>query len=78
MPDLELFLINDLSERVHKEQRKYVTQAYIKSALAYIEYNTHKSHHIIYPILNLFGAYDLAFTNWSRFPMCKIHFGNCK
>jgi hypothetical protein len=76
MADLESLSINDLSERVHNERKRYMTQAYMQSALAYIEDSTKKAHSIIYPIFNLFGAYDLAFTNWSRFPMYKIDFGN--
>jgi hypothetical protein len=47
-----------------------------RSALAYIDYNVAKSDSMLCPIFNLFGACDLAFTNWSQFPMYKIDFGH--
>ncbi|CAF0832713.1 unnamed protein product [Adineta ricciae] len=75
MSDLQSMSVNDLSERVHEERKRCMTRAYIESALAYIKYNTAKPNHRVCPIFNLFGEYDLTFTNWSRFPMYQIDFG---
>ncbi|CAF1159164.1 unnamed protein product [Adineta steineri] len=76
MTDLESSSVDELSERVHEERKKCMTKAYIESALAYIKCNTTKSHSSIYPIFNRFGEYDIAFSNWSRFPMYQIDFGH--
>ncbi|UJR11005.1 hypothetical protein I4U23_015189 [Adineta vaga] len=75
MSDLQSLSVNDLSERVHEERKRCMTRTYIESALAYIKYNMAKSNHTVCPIFNLFDEYDLAFTNWSRFPMYQIDFG---
>ena len=74
MADLESLSINDLSEQVYEMRQKQMTQTYIESALAYIDDTTKNSNRIIYPIFNLFNENDLAFTNWSRFPLYNIDF----
>ena len=76
MADLESFSINDLAEQVYNKRKTYMIETYIKSAFAYMHYNTRDSNTMIYRIFNLFSKYDLAFTNWSRFTMYKIDSGH--
>jgi hypothetical protein len=73
MSDLNNLTVNQLSQQINIEKRKFLTREYIESSLSFIDKHHHTS--IIYTGWEPFGGIDLSFTNWSRFPLYKCDFG---
>jgi hypothetical protein len=63
--------INELAEEINIEKKQRMTKDYMTSALAWIK----NAPSTVYHDFNPFLGKDLGFTNWSRFPLYKIDFG---
>ncbi|UJR24508.1 hypothetical protein I4U23_005883 [Adineta vaga] len=73
MIDLLNQTVNQLAERIHIDKRKFMTQEYIQSALAFI--NKYHQQSMIHLGWQAYGGVDLSFTNWSHFPLYQCDFG---
>ena len=71
MMDLLNKTVNELAEQVNRDKKRYITKDYINSALAWVK----QASKPIHPGFRSFLGKDLAFTNWSRFPIYQIDFG---
>jgi len=74
MSDLNNLTVNELSQQINIEKRKFLTREYIESSLAFIDKH-HRTSTKIHLGWEPFGSIDLSFTNWSRFPVYKCDFG---
>lgn len=73
MFDLNNLTVNELSQRINIEKRKFMTREYIQSALAFIDkYHRTSTIHLGWQPS---GGVDLSFTNWSKFPLYQCDFG---
>ncbi|CAF3563395.1 unnamed protein product, partial [Rotaria sp. Silwood2] len=71
MIDLLNKTVNELAEQINVEKKERMTKDYMTSALAWIK----QASKPIYPGFKAFLGKDLAFTNWSRFPLYQLDFG---
>ncbi|CAF1653943.1 unnamed protein product [Adineta ricciae] len=72
MHDLLTKSVNELAERINTEKKQRMTKDYMISALAMVQNATNAIH----PGFQSFLGKDLAFTNWSRFPLYQVDFGH--
>ncbi|CAF2128601.1 unnamed protein product [Rotaria magnacalcarata] len=72
MIDLLNKSVNELAEQVNNDKKKRMTKDYMTSALAWLKQASEPVH----PSFKAFLGKDLAFTNWSRFPLYQIDFGH--
>ncbi|CAF0841164.1 unnamed protein product [Rotaria sordida] len=71
MIDLLNKTVNELAEQINVEKKQRMTKDYMTSALAWIKQVSKP----VYPGFKAFLGKDLAFTNWSRFPLYQFDFG---
>ena len=71
MIDLMNKSVNELAEQINIEKKQRMTKDYMTSAMAWIK----NASTTIYSCFNAFLGKDLTFTNWSRFPIYQVDFG---
>ena len=71
MHDLLTKSVNELAERINTEKKQRMTKDYMTSALTMVK----NAANPIHPGFQAFLGKDLAFTNWSRFPLYQVDFG---
>lgn len=74
MSDLNNLTVNELTQQINNEKRKFMTREYLQSALAFINQH-HRTSTINIGWLSCEGI-NLTFSNWSRFPLYQCDFGH--
>lgn len=72
MADLMTKSVNELAEQVNTDKKLRMSKEYMTSALAWLK----QAEKTIFPGFRAFLGKDVAFTNWSRFPLYQMDFGH--
>lgn len=71
MIDLMNKSVNELAEEVNSQKKMFMSKEYMTSALAWVK----QTKEPIHPGFRAFLKKDMSFTNWSRFPLYQVDFG---